>query len=186
MRDAPQIYLVSPLLAAARPFLDALEAALAGGEPVAALLLRLGPGEERARINLVKEIAPVAQAKGVAVLVEDDVTVAIRGGADGVHVTGGLAAIRAALERAKPERIVGAGNLRSRHDAMEAGEAGVDYVMFGEPVEGRPPPALAAVEERARWWAEVFEAPGVAYAPDADAAVRLAATGIDFLARPVG
>ena len=58
----------------------------------------------------------------------------MRGGADGVHLPGrDMGPLKRALTALKPERIVGAGDVRSRHDAMQAGETGVDYVMFGEP-----------------------------------------------------
>ena len=62
---------------------------------------------------------------------------AARLGADGVHVAGAGEELDAAIKRLKPERIVGAGSLRTRDEAMTAGEMGADYVMFGEPREGR-------------------------------------------------
>jgi thiamine-phosphate pyrophosphorylase len=183
----PQIYLVTPPVVHPEEFAGSLAAACAAA-PVAALLVRLGPAPERERIEACKRLAPVAQAHGVAVLLEDEPNVAARGGADGVHVTltgeeDGNGALEDAMQRLKPERIVGIGGLRARHDAMDAAEAGVDYVMFGEPrgEDGACPP-IAAIAERARWWAELFETPCVAYAPDADAVAELALTGAEFVA----
>jgi thiamine-phosphate pyrophosphorylase len=147
-----------------------------------ALLVRLGPADERTLINIVKAISPPVQALGVAVIIEADVAVAVRGGADGVHVDGDSAALRAAREAMPEGRSVGAGHLRSRHDAMDAGEANVDYVMFGEPrPDGSMPPASAVIE-RAQWWAEIFQTPCVAYAASPDMVAPLAATGAEFVA----
>jgi thiamine-phosphate pyrophosphorylase len=65
---------------------------------------------------------------------------------------------------------------------MDAGEAGVDHVLFGEPRPDGSLPPLAAVLERAGWWAEIFQTPCVAYAPDADSVAALAETGAEFVA----
>ena len=80
---------------------------------------------------------------------------AARAGADGAHLTG-IEAFAAALGALKPDRIAGAGGLRSRHDAMLAAEAGADYVMFGEPAPTPLPRAgdreRAAAALRRRCW----------------------------------
>ena len=154
---------------------------MAGGD-VAAVLLRLTPGDDRSRIERVKRLAGPVQANNVALVVEDNALVAARGGADGVHLTGGPAAVSEARSSLKSERIIGIGGLRARHDALDAGEAGVDYVMFGEPRPDGSLPPLAAVVERAGWWAEIFETPCVAYAPDAESIPALVETGAEFVA----
>ena len=107
---------------------------------------------------------------------------ALRGGADGIHVAGDPARLGGLRERLGGGRILGAGGLRSKHDAMTAGEGGVDYVMFGEPRPDGLLPPIAAVAERAAWWAEIFETPCVAYAPTLEALARLARTGAEFVA----
>jgi thiamine-phosphate pyrophosphorylase len=155
--------------------------AFAGGD-VAAVLLRLAPGDERSLTERVKALAPPVQAQNVALVVEASAQVASRGGADGVHVTEGVEAIAEARSSLRQERIIGVGGLRSRHDAMDAGEAGVDYVMFGEPRPDGSLPPLPAVLERASWWAEIFETPCIAYAPDAESVPTLVETGAEFLA----
>jgi len=183
---AARLYLVSPPIRDAEAFAPRIAAACAAGD-VAAVLLRLEPADARALVNRIKALAPAAQAQGAAALVEapgaeDVVGAAVRGGADGVHAGGDAAALPALRERLKEGRILGAGGLRSKHDSMTAGEAGVDYVLFGEP---RPDGSLApldAVADRAAWWAEIFETPCVAFAPSLEAAGRLAATGAEFVA----
>jgi len=155
--------------------------AFAGGD-VAAVLLRLAPGDERSLTERVKALAPPVQAQNVALVVEASAQVASRGGADGVHLTHGAEAIADARSSLKQERIIGAGGLRSRHDAMDMGEAGVDYVMFGEPRPDGSLPPLTAVIERASWWAEIFETPCIAYCPDAESVPALIETGVEFVA----
>jgi thiamine-phosphate pyrophosphorylase len=147
-----------------------------------AVLVRLAPGDERGLINIVKALCPPVQALGVAVIIEADVPVAVRGGADGVHVESDAALLRAAREAMPEGRSVGAGHCRSRHDAMDAGEANVDYVMFGEPRRDGSLPAASAVIERAQWWAEIFQTPCVAYAASREMVGPLAATGAEFIA----
>jgi thiamine-phosphate pyrophosphorylase len=82
----------------------------------------------------------------------------------------------------KPDRIAGCGALRTRHDAMLAGEAGADYVMFGEPSQTGSRPAFDAVAERVAWWAELFEVPCVGFANSLEEVGRLAVAGADFVA----
>ena len=65
---------------------------------------------------------------------------------------------------------------------MSAGEAGVDYVMFGEPRPDGWTPPFEETLERTLWWADIFETPCVAYAGGPDDAEALAAAGADFVA----
>jgi thiamine-phosphate pyrophosphorylase len=179
-----RLYLLTPPITHADDFAPRLvEACSAGG--IAAVLLRLAAADERTLVNGVKLLAPLAQDGGAAAVIAaegaaDLAAVAMRGGADGVHA-GGSADARRLRERLG-DRIVGAGNIRSRHDAMELGEAGVDYVMFGEPRADGSLPAPETVVERAAWWAEIFETPCVAYAPSLAAMSDLMPTGAEFIA----
>jgi len=179
-RPAPRLYLITPPVAETAAFSPRLAAALSAGD-VAAVLLRLADGDERGLINRVKALCPVVQGTGAALLLDAHVDLVARAGADGAHLTG-LEAFSGALDRLKPERIMGAGGLTSRHDAMTAAEAGADYVMFGEPDASGARPSFAAVEERVAWWAEVFEIPCVGYAAAPDEVALLAKAGADFVA----
>lgn len=176
--------LMTPVLAHAQAFAEPLRSALAGASP-AAIVLRLAPAPERDLVNAVKLLAPIGQTAGAAILVAvageaDLVAVAVRGGADGVHAGGAdVARLRAPLSR--DNRILGAADVRSRHDAMEAGEAGADYVMFGEPRADGSAPPVSATLERAAWWAEIFETPCIAFANTLDDVPALAATGAEFV-----
>jgi thiamine-phosphate pyrophosphorylase len=182
----PRLYLLSPLITDAGAFAPRLaEACAAGG--IAAVLLRFAAADERTLVNSIKTLAPVAQDKGAAAVVTakgeiDLAAIAIRGGADGAHADAGAGEVRALRESLKGDRIVGAGNIRSKHDAMTLGEMEVDYLMFGEPRADGSVPALEAVIERASWWAEIFQTPCVAYAPRLEAVPELAETGAEFIA----
>lgn len=174
---AAQLYLITPDSPNLEQFPRQLMSVLSGPE-VAALLVRRGKLDDDAYARLAERLVQIGQAAGAAVLIEDDVALARRLGADGVHVSsGGLKAIRAAIEALKPEGIVGAGNIRSRHDAMSFGELNVDYVMFG-PLGGARD---AQAAELAQWWAETFEVPAVHSDPSAEADV-LKTTAAEFIA----
>jgi thiamine-phosphate pyrophosphorylase len=179
-RPAPRLYLVTPQVADARAFATALAGAFADAD-VAAVLLRLAPGDERAQINRVKTIGLPIQSSGAAVIVDGQPEIVAHGGADGAHLSG-IEGFQAATPRLKPDRIAGAGGLHTRHDAMTAAESGADYVMFGEPDENGRRPSLEAVIERVSWWSEVFEIPCVAFASSMDEVGQLAAAGADFVA----
>lgn len=179
-RPAPRLYLVTPQLADPSAFARQLTAALDAGD-VAAVLLRLADIDERTMINCAKALATSVQSKDAALLLDGRPDLVARAGADGAHLTG-LAALANSVGDLKPERIVGVGELATRHDAMLAAEQGADYVMFGEPSVGRERPALAAIEERVAWWAEVFEAPCVGYAASVEEVRPLVTAGADFIA----
>ena len=98
----------------------------------------------------------------------------------GVHVDkpAGLKDLR---ERLREGRILGTGGFETRHAAMDAGEGGADYLMFGGLYPDGEAPDAEAVQERARWWAEIFETPCIAVAcTDAEIAAA-AATGAEFV-----
>jgi len=151
-----QIFLIAPADADADSFPTRLQAILAAAD-VAALLLPKGTHNEAEYIALVNAVLPIAQAADCAVLLEDEPDLAKTTGADGVHITTGLSAVKAAVAALKPDMIVGAGDIGSRHFAMTVGEAGVDYLFFGTPSEASTPED----RENAEWWAETFEIPAV-------------------------
>src|SRR6516164_5591291 len=176
----PRLYLVTPPLGEAASFLRELGTALAAGD-VAALLLRLEAADERTLINRANSVAAVVQRRGVVLLIDDHPELAARAGVDGAHLFG-ISALTEAIGALKPDRIAGAGGLRSRHDAMLAGEAAADYVMFGDPDRGGARPPLEAVTERLTWWSELFEPPCVGYAGSRDEIASLTQAGADFIA----
>jgi thiamine-phosphate pyrophosphorylase len=177
-RTRQRLYLVTPRVDDTESFASALDAILDTAD-IAAVLVRLAEADERTLINRAKAIAALVQRRDVALLLDGHIEIVGRVGADGAHVTG-IEAFVAALATLKPDRIAGAGGLRSRHDAMLAAENGADYVMFGEGAGRRPP--FDVIVEHLTWWAELLEVPCVGFAASPDEIVPLARTGADFIA----
>ena len=177
------LYLITPPLSAlnASAFASTFAEVFAAA-PAASALVRLAPGAQGEAKAILAPLLKMAVAADCALILENDARLAARLGADGVHVAGAGEALEEALDSLKPERIVGAGALRMRDEAMTAGEKGADYVMFGEPRGAVPAMALELLVERVAWWAEIFETPCVAYAELIEAAGRLARAGADFVA----
>ncbi len=157
-----QIFLVAPVEADAATCLAKLDEALAAA-PVAAMLIPRGKRSEGTYKSIVKSVVGRAQGAGVAVLIEGDPGLVRMLGADGLHVEGGVADVKAATAVLKPDYIVGAGCIASRHDAMSKGELGPEYIFFG-PLSGLRDPEQ---REMARWWAEIMEVPSVLSDPAA-------------------
>jgi len=170
------LFLIAPLDAEPATFGAVLKRLLAD-TPARVLLVPRGNHAENAYKTLVKSLGPLAQRHNVAVLIEGQPGDVRMLGADGLHVSGGRAALGEAIEALKPDFIVGAGGIATRHEAMEAGELDVDYVFFG-PLSG---PIEPAARELARWWAETMTVPSVLSDPEADLATA-DAEGCEFVA----
>jgi thiamine-phosphate pyrophosphorylase len=175
----PRLYLATPVLDDPSSLMAGLPGLLAGAD-VAAVLLRLKPTDQRTMISRVKALAPMIQDSGAALLLDGHVELVARAGADGAHLTG-IEAMEDALPTLKPDRIAGVGGLTTRHDSMAAGEAGADYVLFGEPDARGQRPSVEAIAERLQWWAELFEPPCVGFAASCEEAGEFAAAGADFV-----
>lgn len=177
-----QLYLITPPRLEAG-FEDALAEALQAGE-VAALQLRLKDHS----VGEIKRLAPplikLAQAQGVAVILNDDPELAVALGCDGVHVGQGDVPAKAARAAIGPNRMLGVTCHDSRHLAMQAGEAGADYVAFGAFYPTQTKDATTRAEpEILEWWSDLFEIPCVAIGGiTVENAKPLIEAGADFLA----
>lgn len=177
-----RLYLVTPREIDLAAFTPRLEEALSAGD-VASLLIAPDVGSEAQLQRIAEALVPVAQARDVAAIVRDDTRAAGRSKADGLHVEAGPEALVEAVERLQPKLIVGAGNLRSRHEAMAAGEAGADYVFFGLLDLAAEDDAHKKTLDLGGWWADLFEPPCVLLAGRSIASVEdCAAAGADFVA----
>ena len=183
-----RLYLITP---PALPDLDAfaadLTAALGAGD-VAALQIRLKPaGDDQVRAA-VRRLMPVAHEHGVAVILNDRPDLAGELGCDGVHVGDEDPAVEAARRILGPNAMIGATCRDSRHAAMEAAEAGTDYVAFGaffptdtKETTARPEPDILTI------WQETMAIPCVAIGGiTVDNAQPLIDAGADFLAVSAG
>lgn len=162
MSDAeqPQIYLVTPPVFDPEPFAKALASVL-DAHPVACLRLALASRDEDRIGRAADACREVAHARDVAIVLDDHVALAERFGLDGVHLTDAARSVRDARKALGPDAIVGSYCGTSRHDGMNAGEAGADYVSFG-PVSGSLGDGTQADRELFAWWTEMIELPVVA------------------------
>jgi thiamine-phosphate pyrophosphorylase len=179
LRPAPRLYLATPEVDDPSQLVALLPDLLAAAD-VAAVLVRLKETDQRSMISRLKQLAPVIQNAGAALLVDGHVELVARAGADGAHV-GGIAALEEALPSLQPDRIAGVGALATRHDSMAAGELGADYVLFGEPDAKGVRPSAEAIAERLQWWDELFEPPCVGFAASLAEAGEFVAAGADFV-----
>lgn len=176
---APRLYLATPMIEDPAALIGILPALLKKAD-VAAVLVRLKTTDQRTMIARIKALAPAIQPSGAALLIDRHAELVARGGADGAHLDG-IEALEDAMPSLKPDWIAGVGGLPTRHDSMAAGEAGVDYVLFGEPDANGERPSVEAIAERLQWWAELFEPPCVGYAVSLDETREFAAAGADFV-----
>lgn len=181
-RPPCQLYLVSPLDVGGG-FPDRLARAIDAG-PVAAFQFRVKDVDQHAAAALAEPLRRLCADRDVAFIVNDSVSLAKRVGADGVHLGQEDGDPREAREVLGPDAQIGVTCHDSRHLAMQAGEAGADYVAFGafhptstKDVRHRPEPSILS------WWSTLFEIPAVAIGGITPAnAAPLVAAGADFLA----
>lgn len=155
---------------------------------VAALQIRLKDAPDEVIAAAVDALSPIAQARGVAVILNDRPDLAAKLGCDGVHVGQSDAPYAEARRLMGKEKMIGVTCHDSRHLAMEAAEAGADYVAFGAffPTSTKEAPTRAE-PEILTIWQETMEVPCVAIGGITAANARgLAKAGADFLAVSAG
>lgn len=187
-RPRTRLYLITPpQIADVDEFAAILETALSAGD-VACLQLRLKGADGMIDMQATREVSAAvtatAQAYGAAVLINDSPELAVELGADGVHVGWDDMPVKKARAIVGQDMIVGATAKNSRHAAMEAGEAGADYVAFGafyptSTKEGTVPASLELLEI----WQADMEIPCVAIGGiTVENAAPLVTAGADFIA----
>lgn len=176
------LYLISPLDVTG-DFPERLERALGAGS-VAAFQFRVKGVDEHDAARLAAPLQELCAARDCAFIVNDSVALAKRLKADGVHLGQSDGDVREAREALGREAQIGVTCHASRHLAMEAGEAGADYVAFGAffpstTKESEHRPDL----ETLTWWQQIFEIPCVAIGGITPAnCAPLVKAGADFLA----
>jgi len=156
---------------------------LAAGD-VACLQLRLKDASDDEILNAAKTLKPICETFDVALIINDRPDLALKADADGAHVGQEDASYAEARKLLGPDRIVGVTCHDSRHLAMEAADAGADYVAFGAFFDtATKEPKTRADVDNLRWWAEVMTTPCVAIGGiTVDNAEPLVVAGADFLA----
>lgn len=178
-----RLYLITP------PRLDdgfagVLAAALDAGD-VACLQLRLKEADDDTILRAVDQLRPLAQERGVAFILNDRPDLAAQSGCDGVHIGQDDMPYAEARGLVGRDAIVGVTCHDSRHLAMEAADAGADYVGFGAffPSATKDPAVVGADPDLLRWWSEIMTVPCVAIGGITVAnGGPLVAAGADFLA----
>ena len=180
--EPSKLYLISPQDVGGN-FPDRLKAALEPGV-AAAFQMRVKDVPEHELARLAEPLQRICADGDVTFIVNDSMALAKRLGADGVHLGQSDGDVREARALLGPSAQIGKTCHDNRHFAMEAGEAGADYVAFGafyptttKPSHYRPPPAILS------WWSTLFEIPCVAIGGiTPDNARPLVDAGADFLA----
>ena len=177
-----RIYLITPPAFDPATFADQFAAALDAGD-VGAVQLRLKNATDDAIKRAIDALRPITQSRNVAFLLNDRPDLAVSHGCDGAHV--GQDDTPAPIARKiLGDLTMGITSHDSRHLAMEAGEAGADYVAFGAffPTTTKDASTTASIETL-RWWTEMMEIPAVAIGGiTADNCAPLVQAGADFLA----
>ncbi|MCA8902145.1 MAG: thiamine phosphate synthase [Hyphomonas sp.] len=192
VRPRTRLYLITPpQIADVDDFVATLETALEAGD-VACLQIRMktpdGEIDEAATRTVAAAVTDLSQARGVAILINDSPELAMELGADGVHVGWDDMPVKQVRALVGKDMIIGATAKNSRHVAMQAGEAGADYVAFGAfyPTATKDG-TVAASPELLEIWQESMEIPCVAIGGiTVENAAPLVTAGADFLAVSAG
>ncbi len=187
MTQSCRLYLITPPRLEPRAFADDLKRAFDGGD-VACLQLRLKDVSDDDIRRATEILMPIAQKADVAFILNDRPDLAAELRCDGVHVGQEDATYAEARAAVGKNAIVGVTCHNSRHLAMEAAEAGADYVAFGAffPTQTKEPKTKAEIE-LIEWWAEIMTVPCVAIGGiTVENARPLVEAGADFVAVSAG
>lgn len=179
--DRPQLYLITP----PAPDLDLFPGLLArvlDSTPVSCLRLALASRDEDMIGRAADACRMVAHERDIAIVIENHLKLVERHGLDGVHLSDGARSVRAARKDLGADAIVGAYCAASRHEGMNAGEAGADYVCFGPLGDSALGTGTRAERDLFAWWSDMIEVPVVAEGALSPALVRDLAPVTDFFA----
>ncbi|MEJ2022793.1 MAG: thiamine phosphate synthase [Maritimibacter sp.] len=179
--ELPQLYLVTP------PEIDldtypALLGQVLDAADIACIRLDLATRDEDRIARAADACREVAHARDIAIVITDHVLMVERLGLDGVHFSDGARHVRMARKDLGADAIVGAYCGNSRHDGMNAGEHGADYISFGPVGASQLGDGSLAEAELFQWWSEMIEVPVVAEGGFDEALVRQLSPIADFLA----
>ncbi|WP_375690770.1 thiamine phosphate synthase [Pseudooceanicola sp. LIPI14-2-Ac024] len=177
--DAPQLYLISPPEFDLSVFPDQLAAVL-DAEQVACVRLALASHDEDRISRAADALREVTHARDVALVIDTHFVLAERLGLDGVHLVDGARSVRKARKALGTDAIVGAFCGASRHEGMNAGEAGADYIAFGPVGATALAGAELADDEIFAWWSQMIELPVVAEGALTGEAIERLAPMTDF------
>jgi thiamine-phosphate pyrophosphorylase len=177
----PQLYLVTPPTLDLESFPDMLARVL-DTHPVACLRLALATQDEDAILRAGDALREVAHARDIPLVLADHVLMAERLGLDGVHLSDPRSPLRKLRTQLGADAIIGVHCGTSRHDGMNAGEAGADYVSFGPVGQTGLGAGIVAEHDLFGWWSDMIELPVVAEGALTPELVESLAPVTDFFA----
>lgn len=183
MSNRCRLYLITPPKLEPLSFAESLKRTLGAGD-VASLQLRLKDANDETIVRAADCLMPIAREAGTAFILNDRPDLAASLGADGVHIGQDDASYTEARAAMGKDRVVGVTCHDSRHLAVEAADAGADYVAFGAffPTATKDTKTRADIE-LLEWWSELMVVPCVAIGGiTVENARPLVAAGADFLA----
>ena len=177
----PQIYLITP------PELDlgsfpALLARMLDASEIACVRLALSSQDQNQIMRAADAVHEVTSVRDVALVLETHVLLVKRLGLDGVHLLDGARSVRKCRKELGRDAIVGAYCAASRHDGMNAAEAGADYVGFGPVAASGLGDGATAGAQLFSWWSEMIEVPVVAEGGLDQVLIRSLCDKVDFFA----
>jgi len=179
--EQPQIYLVTPREFELSAFCDRLAAVLDAHE-IACVRLALATQDEDRLSRAADACREITHARDIALVIDSHLILAERLGLDGVHLTDGARSVRTARKALGSDAIVGAYCATSRHEGMNAGEAGADYIGFGPVGATALGDGSLAGHELFEWWSQMIELPVVAEGALDAALMEALAPVTDFFA----
>lgn len=179
--EQPQIYLITPSEFELSSFSTKLAGVLDAHE-IACIRLSLATQDEDRVLRTADALRELTHARDIAMVIDSHVLMVERLGLDGVHLPDGSRNVRKTRDDLGPDAIVGAYCGQSRHDGMNAGEAGADYACFGPVGKSSLGDGERAEAELFEWWSQMIEVPVVAEGNIGDEDFRTLAPVTDFFA----
>ncbi|MGA1612641.1 MAG: thiamine phosphate synthase [Lutimaribacter sp.] len=180
-QELPQIYLVTPPEFELARFPDVLATVLDSQE-IACVRLSMATRDEDRIARAADALREITHARDVALVIDSHILLVERLGLDGVHLLDGARLVRKTRKDLGADAIIGAYCGTSRHEGMNAGEAGADYVSFGPVGASVLGDGQIAEAEMFDWWSQMIELPVVAEGGLTPALVRALAPMTDFFA----
>ena len=159
--DIPQIYLVTPPNFELTGFGAQLEAVL-DAYPIACLRLALASRDEDDLARAADHLREIAHARDIPLVMSEHIKLVERLGLDGVHLLDGSRSTRKTRADLGGDAIIGCFCANTRHDGMNAGEMGADYISFGPVGDTSLGDGSRAEDDLFAWWSQMIELPVVA------------------------
>ncbi len=179
--EQPQIYLITPPQFELSQFPTILASVL-DAVPVACMRLSLATRDEDTICRAADAVREITHARDIALVLEEHVMLVEKLGLDGVHLKDGARQVAKIRKDLGDDAIVGSFCGTSRHDGMNAGEAGADYVSFGPVGTSALGDGTVAEQDLFDWWSKVIEVPVVAEGAVQADVLRMLAPITDFVA----